>query len=127
MWWTMVQAIHRQRYGAILESSWAAAIKAFNRELATVNSELNGKVAELDRSNSDLQNLLDSTQIATIFLDRELRVKNFTPAVESLFGLASSDVARPLGDVAPRFARDALVEDSNEVLTTFSVRERDLR
>ncbi len=101
-------------------------LQSFNEELETVNSELNRKVAELDHSNSDLQNLLDSTHIATIFLDRDLHIKNFTPAIESVFRLISSDIGRPITDLAAQFAELNLVEDIKEVLGTLSPRELEL-
>ncbi|HZQ18276.1 MAG TPA: chemotaxis protein CheB [Terriglobales bacterium] len=101
-------------------------LQSFNEELETVNSELNRKVAELDHSNSDLQNLLNSTHIATIFLDRDLRIKNFTPAIESVFRLISSDIGRPITDLAAQFVELNLVEDIKEVLGTLSPHEREL-
>jgi two-component system CheB/CheR fusion protein len=101
-------------------------LQSFNEELETVNSELNRKVAELDHSNSDLQNLLNSTHIATIFLDRDLHIKNFTPAIESVFRLISSDIGRPITDLAAQFIEPNVVEDIEEVLRTLSPREREL-
>lgn len=70
-----------------------------NEELQTVNSELQGKNDLLTHVNDDLQNLLDSTQIATIFLDDDLRIKNFTPAAMELFALRDGDRGRALTDI----------------------------
>jgi two-component system, chemotaxis family, CheB/CheR fusion protein len=74
-------------------------IQSINEELHTVNLELNGKVEQLDQSNSDLQNLFDSTRIAIVFLDRNLLIRNFTPAVTQIFNLISTDRGRPLTDI----------------------------
>ena len=101
-------------------------LQSFNEELETVNSELNRKVAELDHSNSDLQNLLNSTHIATIFLDRDLHIKNFTHAIESVFRLISSDIGRPITDLAAHFVEPNLAEDIKEVLETLAPREREI-
>src|SRR5439155_4658130 len=89
-----------------------------NEELETVNTELRRKVNALDHANSDLQNLLDSTQIATIFLDTALCITNFTPAMQAILPLRSSDIGRPLTDLAPRFADADLVGDATDVLRT---------
>ena len=100
-------------------------LQSFNEELETVNTELHRKVAELDHANGDLQNLLDSTQVATIFLDSELRIRSFTPAAGAVFRLLAGDAGRPLTDLAAQFAGEgSLVEDMKEVLRTLSVRER---
>ncbi len=72
-------------------------------ELATVNNELREKVEELDRANDELTNLLNSTNVATIFLDTELRIGLFTPAIGKLLNLVATDVARPFRDFSPRF------------------------
>jgi two-component system, chemotaxis family, CheB/CheR fusion protein len=101
-------------------------LQSFNEELETVNSELNRKVAELDQANSDLQNLLDATQIATIFLDSDLRIKNFTPASESIFRIIPSDIGRPITDLAAQFSEDHLTHDIKEVLRTLAIKERQL-
>jgi len=102
-------------------------LQSFNEELETVNNELHRKVAELDHANSDLQNLLNSTQVATIFLDSELRIRSFTPAAGTVFRLLAGDAGRPLTDLAAKFVGEgSLVEDMREVLRTLSVREREM-
>jgi two-component system CheB/CheR fusion protein len=99
-------------------------LQSFNEELETVNAELGRKVVELDQANSDLQNFFDSTQIATLFLDSELRIKKFTPAAASLFRLLGSDTGRPVTDLAAQFSDDDLVDDIREVTLTLTPRER---
>jgi two-component system, chemotaxis family, CheB/CheR fusion protein len=74
-------------------------LQSVNEELQTVNSELNAKVEEVDRANTDLRNVFESTQIATIFLDHNLVIRSFTPAVAGIFNLISSDRGRPLTDI----------------------------
>jgi two-component system, chemotaxis family, CheB/CheR fusion protein len=81
-----------------LESS-KEELQSLNEEMLTVNSELSRKVEALDQANSDLRNLFESTQIATVFLDRHLIIRNFTPAVSALFNLIPSDCGRPLTDI----------------------------
>jgi two-component system, chemotaxis family, CheB/CheR fusion protein len=99
-------------------------LQSINEELQTVNSELNMRVDELSRANNDIANLLESTQIATIFLDRDLCIKSFTPAARDLFRLVESDVGRPLAHVRPRFAADGLQADMEQVLRRLSTVER---
>ena len=79
-------------------------LQSVNEELQTVNSELNAKVDEVDRANSDLRNVFESTQIATIFLDHNLVIRSFTPAVADIFNLISSDRGRPLTDIVSHLA-----------------------
>jgi signal transduction histidine kinase/flagellar motor protein MotB len=101
-------------------------LESFNEELETVNGELNRKISELDHANSDLQNLLNSTQIATIFLDKESRIRSFTPAAGSVFRLIPGDRGRPITDLAAQLPEMDLARDIQEVLGTLSARERQL-
>ncbi len=98
-------------------------LQSFNEELETVNNELNNKVAALDHAHSDLRNLFDSTQIATVFLDTALKIRSFTPAAGSLFRLITGDIGRPITDLATQFRGIDLAQDSQEVLRTLSARE----
>lgn len=75
-------------------------MQSLNEELNTINAELSGKIDELDHANSDLKNLFESTEIATIFLDRDLVIRTFTPAASAFFNLRPSDVGRPLTDLS---------------------------
>ena len=99
-------------------------IQSMNEELQTVNAQLAGKVDELDQKNSDLQNLFESTQVATIFLDRNLLIRGFTPAVAGLYNLIPSDQGRPLTDIASQLRYGGLRQDMRQVLATLGPLER---
>jgi two-component system CheB/CheR fusion protein len=81
-----------------LESS-KEELQSVNEELQTVNAELAAKVDEADRATSDLQNVFESTRVALVFLDRQLVIRSFTPAISSIFNLISTDKGRPLTDI----------------------------
>ena len=99
-------------------------LQSLNEELHTVNIRLTEKITELDRSNSDLRNLFDSTEIATIFLDRHLIIRSFTPAIATLYNLIPSDQGRPLTDIVSRLNYKDLREDVTAVLSKREPLER---
>jgi len=99
-------------------------LQSINEELQTVNAELNLRVDELSAANADIANLLESTQIATIFLDREHNVRSFTPAAKKLFSLVENDLGRPISHLRPRFKEDSLHTDAAEVLRKLTPIER---
>ncbi|SFK84873.1 CheR family methyltransferase [Methylocapsa palsarum] len=99
-------------------------LQSVNEELHTVNARLTEKVDELDQTNSDLRNLLDSTQIATIFLDRHLIIRSFTPAVSAIYRLIPSDQGRPLSDIVGHIRHSGLADDVNQVLASLQPLER---
>jgi len=99
-------------------------LQSVNEELQTVNNELSTKIDELDRANSDLNNLFQSTQIATIFLDRNLEIRSFTPAVTKLFNLIPSDRGRPLTDIVSRIDYPDFENDMRRVSAGGDVAER---
>jgi two-component system CheB/CheR fusion protein len=101
-------------------------LQSINEELQTVNAELKERVEELSRANSDIANLLESTQIATVFLDRNLNVKNFTPAAKDVFRLVESDTGRPINHVRARFAADTVQEDAERVMRTLATVEQQI-
>jgi two-component system, chemotaxis family, CheB/CheR fusion protein len=101
-------------------------MQSVNEELQTINGELNAKNDLLMQANNDLQNLLDSTQIATIFLDDNLRIRNFTPAAMEVFSLRDSDRGRPITDIVSLLSYDKLREDVRNVQRTLSVIEHEL-
>ena len=102
-------------------------LQSLNEELVTVNAELQGKLEELSGVNDDLANLLNSTEVATIFLDNELSIKRFTPEAKKVVNLIVSDIGRPLSDISSRLADDQLIEDTREVQQTLVFKEREVQ
>ena len=102
-------------------------LQSMNEELVTLNQENRHKVDELSQLNSDLQNLLSATGIATLFLDQDLRIRRFTPRVSDLFSVQNSDRGRPLADLAQKFSYPGLISDAREVLETLQHTERELQ
>jgi two-component system, chemotaxis family, CheB/CheR fusion protein len=90
-------------------------LQSVNEELTTVNFELRMKVDEAGRNNDDLRNLIEASDIATIFVDPAMSVKRFTPEASKLFSLIPSDVGRPLMDVKSRLLYDEIVQDASAV------------
>ncbi len=99
-------------------------IQSVNEELNTVNSQLSAKVEELDRTNSDLRNLFESTKVATVFLDPFLIIRSFTPEIASIYNLIPSDHGRPLTDIVSRLNYTTLREDVQHVLRTMEPLEK---
>lgn len=102
-------------------------LQSVNEELMTVNAELQSKIDELTQINSDMSNLLAGTQIATVFLADDLRIKRFTPAATDVINLIPSDIGRPIGDIAAKLEYQGLVRDAEEVLRTLAVKETETR
>jgi two-component system, chemotaxis family, CheB/CheR fusion protein len=98
--------------------------QSLNEELHTVNAELTEKLHEFEQTNDDLSNLMNSTEIATIFLDDDLRVKRFTPQARSVARLIESDVGRPLADLAMLLEYPDLLSDAASVLETLRPSEK---
>ena len=96
-----------------------------NEELQTVNHELQAKVDELSRSSNDMKNLLNSTDIATLFLDSELNVRRFTTQTPKIIKLIPTDAGRPITDIAIGCSSTpSLAEDAREVLRTLVFKEK---
>ncbi len=101
-------------------------LQSLNEELNSVNSQLHENVTELSKSTDDLLNLMSSTEIATIFLDKELNIKRFTPPTKSLLNLLASDVGRPFQDIALKFVDDRLLSECQQVLNELNPVEREI-
>jgi two-component system CheB/CheR fusion protein len=91
-------------------------MQSLNEELQTVNAELQAKVDELSRSNNDMKNLLNSTDITTLFLDNDLKVRRFTTQATKIIKLIAGDVGRPITDLASDLLYPELTADAQEVL-----------
>ncbi len=99
-------------------------LQSLNEELQTVNAELQAKLDDLSRANNDMQNLLNSTDIATVFLDDLLHVRRFTTHATRLFKLIPGDVGRPLSDLVTDLSYPELADDAREVLRTLVFAEK---
>ena len=93
-------------------------MQSLNEELQTVNAELQSKVDEFSRVNNDMKNLLNSTDIATLFLDKELNIRRYTNQATKIFKLIKSDIGRPFTDQVSDLKYPELAEDAIEVLRT---------
>jgi two-component system CheB/CheR fusion protein len=101
-------------------------LQALNEELVTVNAELQGKVEELDLANSDMENLFASAEIATIFLDRDLTIKRFSPAMASILNLIAADIGRPFRHLSGTIDWTNIDLDARTVLENQSPVEREV-
>ena len=92
-------------------------LQSVNEEIVTVNTELQGKIDELAQSYDDMNNLLASTEIGTIFLDDTLKIKRFTPSMSKIINLIQNDIGRPVEHLSSNLDYDTLVADVKNVLT----------
>lgn len=123
-----LQAINEELRSATeeLETS-KEELQSVNEELVTVNYELKVKVEETGKANDDLNNLIASTDIATIFVDSGLRIKRFTPRAVDLFSIIATDVGRSLLDLTHKLDYDQLAEDVSATFDTLRLVEREVR
>ncbi len=101
-------------------------MQSLNEELQTVNAEQQSKMDELSRVNNDMRNLLNSTEIVTVFLDNELHIRRFTTGADKLFKLIPGDVGRPLSDIATDLFYPELAAEAYEVLRTLVFSEKQI-
>ncbi|MDX1838367.1 hypothetical protein DIZ81_10950 [Legionella taurinensis] len=101
-------------------------LQSLNEELTTVNAELESRIEQLSSANDDIKNLLDNTEIATIFLDKDLCIKRFTPKATEIINLISSDVGRPISHIVSNLQYDNLVDDARTVLQTLEPTTREV-
>jgi two-component system CheB/CheR fusion protein len=109
-----------------LESS-KEELQSLNEELSTINSQLDRKIIELAEASDDLRNLLTGNEVATIFLDTELRIKWFSPAIQTLFDLIEKDIGRPVANFTQKFARGDLVEKATAAIERLAISEQEVR
>ena len=101
-------------------------LQSLNEEMNTVNAEQNAHIEQLSDLQNDMKNLLDSTNIGTVFLDHQLRIRRYTPDAVKAYRLVSTDVGRPLGDIKSNLEGDDLLADLQAVLDTLIPREREV-
>jgi len=101
-------------------------MQSLNEELQTVNAEQQSKMEELSRINNDMRNLLNSTEIVTVFLDNDLHVRRFTPGANKLFKLLPGDVGRPLSDITSDLFYPEMSNEAREVLRTLVFSEKQI-
>lgn len=120
-----LQAINEELRSASeeLETS-KEELQSINEELITVNLELKVKVEETSKINDDLQNLIVSSDIATVFVDRGMLIKRYTPQAAGIFNLIASDINRSLLDITHKLDYELLAHDVTEVLKTLNMIER---
>lgn len=99
-------------------------MQSLNEELQTVNAELQSKVDDYSRTNNDMKNLLNSTEIATLFLDKELHIRRFTTQATKIFKMISSDVGRPFTDLVSKLQCPELPDEAHKVLQTLVFMEK---
>jgi two-component system CheB/CheR fusion protein len=122
-----LQAINEEMRSATeeLETS-KEELQSVNEELVTVNAELQTKVEDEARANDDLQNLIVSSGIATIFVDRAMRIKRFTAPAVNIFNLIETDVGRPLLDLRHRLNYPELAQDAAAAFDALRLTEREV-
>jgi two-component system CheB/CheR fusion protein len=105
-----------------LESS-KEELQSLNEELQTVNTELQSKLEELSGTHDDMRNLLNSTEVATIFVDNHMRIRRFTPEATKIVNLIQTDIGRPLEHVVNNLDYKNMISDLNEVLKKLTPKE----
>jgi two-component system CheB/CheR fusion protein len=101
-------------------------MQSLNEELQTVNAEQQSKMDEFVRVNDDMRNLLNSTEIVTVFLDNKLHIRRFTTGADKIFKLLPGDVGRPLSDIVTHLQYPGMSEEAQEVLRTLAFSERQI-
>ena len=101
-------------------------LQSVNEELTTLNHELEAKVEELSRANSDLQNLMTSTDLGVLFLDRDCNVKRYTPRVRDIFNIIPTDLGRPLAHLTHNLETSELPALAAQVLQDLRLIEREI-
>jgi two-component system CheB/CheR fusion protein len=101
-------------------------LQSLNEELTALNTQLQETLERQRTTSNDLQNILNSTDVATLFLDSDLRIRFFTPATRALFKFIPADIGRPLADLASLAADSALLSDATAMLRSLAVAEREI-
>jgi len=101
-------------------------MQSLNEELQTVNNELQNKVADYEAANNDMKNLLNSTDIATLFLDKDLNIRRFTEQTTKIFKLRKTDIGRPFTEIVSKLHYPEITDHAHEVLRTLVFKETEI-
>ncbi len=101
-------------------------MQSMNEELQTINAEMQTKLDDLALAQSDLKNLLNSTDIAMLFLDKKLNVRRYTERASKIISLRESDIGRPLSDLTTSLQYPSLQDDTNETVRTLVISEKQI-
>ena len=101
-------------------------LQSLNEELTALNGQLQETLEQNQIVANDLENILNSADVATLFLDEQFNIRFFTPAVKSLFSVIASDIGRPLVDLAGHFAEGKLLADARAVLSDLTPLTREI-
>ncbi|MCG2580729.1 MAG: PAS domain-containing protein [Marinobacter sp.] len=101
-------------------------MQSMNEELQTINTELQTKLDDLALAQSDMQNVLNSIEIAVLFLDQDLNVRRYTERASTIISLRESDIGRPLSDLTTSLRYPELQEDARQTLSTLAVSEKQI-
>jgi two-component system CheB/CheR fusion protein len=102
-------------------------LQSLNEELNTVNNQLMEKIEAVQKTHNDLTNLVNSSSIATIFLDNSIRIKYFTPAIMKIFNFVSADIGRPISDFTTQLVNCSLEKIANRVLDDLIIYEKQVK
>ena len=102
-------------------------LQSVNEEIVTVNTELQGKIDELAQAYDDMNNLLASTEIGTIFLDIDMKIKRFTPSMSKIINLIQTDVGRPIVHLSSNLIYDGILQDVKTVLNKLTPIEKSIK
>ena len=95
-------------------------LQALNEELTALNAQLQETLEQQRATSADLENILKSSDVATLFLDSALKIRFFTPAAKAFFGVSAVDIGRPVADLAQRFHDEGLLKEARAVLSNFA-------
>ncbi len=101
-------------------------LQALNEELTALNAQLQETLEQQRATSADLENILNSSDVATLFLDSALKIRFFTPAAKAFFGVSVVDIGRPVADLAQRFHDEGLLEDARAVLSNLAPIRREI-
>lgn len=102
-------------------------MQSVNEELSTVNQQLQSKIAELKIANNDLTNLIASSDIAVLCLDRSFRIKWFTPPLRTIFNVETTDMGRPISDFSSSLSGPSLINEAKQVVNTLTPLQTELK